>query len=104
MKNRDGERLKITGIFERFGTKNGFRGPVETLLLKDIRDEHGEFLSDHIWFTRGSSWPVLKSGDTVALTARIEAYERGYNGHRSDVYVEHSFDYKFSRPTKISVI
>ena len=103
MKKRVGERIKVKGTFERFGTKRGFRGPLETILLKDIEDEHGELLSDHVWFTRGRSWPVLKRGDTVSLVARIEEYERGYNGRRDDVLSATSLDYKLTRPTKIAV-
>lgn len=33
MKDRVGERLRVTATFERFGTKRGYRGPIETVLL-----------------------------------------------------------------------
>lgn len=33
------QRLRFLGLFERFGWKNGYRGPERTILLKDIRRE-----------------------------------------------------------------
>lgn len=104
MQRRVGERINVTGIVERFGTRRGFKGrTLQTILLKDIRDEHGEMLSDHIWFTLGLSWPALIKGDKVSLVARIEEYERGYNGRRTDVFAGFSLDYKLTRPTKITL-
>jgi hypothetical protein len=44
MRTRLGDRIQIIGTFERFGTKRGFKGPVETVLLLDIRDDQGLFV------------------------------------------------------------
>ncbi|WP_413219534.1 hypothetical protein [Tritonibacter mobilis] len=105
MKKRVGERVRVKGKFVRFGEKRGFKGPLQTILLSDVRDyETDELLTDHIWFTRGSSWPTLKSGDQVALNARIDSYQKGYNGRRPDVYVREEIDYRLTRPTKIEIV
>ena len=31
-------RATYSGIFKRFGSKNGYKGPVETVLLLDVKD------------------------------------------------------------------
>lgn len=41
-------RGTFTGTFIRKGMKNGYKGPLETILLGDIRDENGKVLTDHL--------------------------------------------------------
>jgi len=102
------QRKKFIGVFERFGTKRAYRGPdLQTVLLKDIKNENGEILCDHLWFnlTKGFGIIKLKQGDIVEFEARVKSYEKGYKGYRDDIYDKPiEYDYKLDRPTKIKKI
>lgn len=97
------ERQLFTATFERFGIKNGYVGPTQTVLLVNIMDASGKILTDHLWFnmTKGFRNLNLQKGDRVSFMGRVKKYEKGYFGRREDVYVPHSVDYKISRPTKV---
>jgi len=52
-----GQRKRFSGVFERQGKKPAYRGwgtagngYDETVLLRDIRDETGCIVADHLWF------------------------------------------------------
>lgn len=97
-------RGTFKGVFVRKGTKNGYKGPEETLLLKDITDQCDKKLTDHLWFnyTKGfEKLGELKEGDLIQFNARCKEYEKGYKGYRYDVYKPIELDYKLSHPTKI---
>lgn len=93
---KEGIRGVFTGTFERFGTKLGYRGGAEsTVLLKQIRDESGKIVSDHLWFnfTKGfASLGPMKVGDLVQFHARVKPYIKGYEFKQ--------IDFKLSHPTK----
>ncbi|CCK84213.1 Protein of unknown function [Lactobacillus equicursoris 66c] len=38
-------RHTFTGSFEKTGWKDGYRGSVQTILLLDIKDEHGQVVT-----------------------------------------------------------
>ena len=79
--------------------KNGYKGPVPTVLLKDVKNVEGKVLTDHLWFnyTKGfQSLGELKEGDIVQFNARCKEYEKGYKGYRADVYKPIEIDYKLS--------
>lgn len=99
----DGERNLYTGEFVRVGFKNGFKGPVKTVLLKDVKDENGQLVTDHLWFnmTKGFEAANPEPRDIVEFMGKAEKYIKGYNGRREDVYKPLESDYKLSRPTKI---
>ena len=99
-------RHTFTGVVGRFGFKNGYKGPLPTILLLDIRDSEDHLVTDHLWFnkTKGFSELDLHEGDKVQFDARVSEYEKGYKGYREDVYVPCSWDYKLSYPTKIKKI
>ena len=101
------ERKTFVGTFERYGTKSGYMGVQETILLKDIKTTDGEYITDHLWFnkTKGfSDLGTLKFGDIVQFDARSKEYEKGYKGYRDDVYKPIETDYKLSHPSKIKLI
>lgn len=102
----NGTRATFTGVFERFGTKNGWNGPEKTVLLKDIRNSSGEIVADHLWFnyTKGFQMLPLSPGVEVKFVARVKLYEKGYKGYREDVYKPIEYDYKLSHPTKICLV
>lgn len=97
-------RGTFTGTFIRKGMKNGYKGPLETILLGNIRNENGDILTDHLWFnmTKGfKSLGKLEEGDIIQFNARCKGYEKGYKGYRDDVYKPIEKDFKLSHPTKI---
>lgn len=96
------ERHEFTAEFVRFGIKNGWAGPVKTVLLKDVR--HGDdIVADHLWFTCGKQFEPLdlQAGDVLEFKARVASYVKGYRGYRDDVYCPVSKDWKLERPTGI---
>ena len=96
-------RHTFSGIFIRTGIKNGYKYPEETVLLKDVRDSSGKIVADHLWFnlTKGFQAANLRNGDIVQFDARVAVYQKGYRGHRTDVYCPIEQDYKLSHPTKV---
>jgi len=94
------------GTFEKRSTKNGYKGIVETILLKDITDASNNILTDHLWFnlTKGFEKVDLKPGDKIKFKARVKEYEKGYKGYRDDVYKPIESDYKLSYPSKIEKV
>lgn len=100
------ERHTFIGTFVKTGQKSGYKVPVETIMLKNIKTPDGKMLTDHLWFTftKGFKDVNLQEGDIVQFDARVAEYERGYFGRREEVYVPWSIDYKLSFPTKIKVI
>lgn len=110
LKDRLGQRFRVTAVFERWGQKKGYRGRrLRTLLLRDVRlAETGEVLTDHLWFTSGATWECLglERGDKVAFDARVTWYEKGYVGARAERKGEawSDIDYRLERPTKAEVI
>lgn len=79
-------RHVFTATFVRFGFRNGYIGPVKTILLQDVTLD-SKIVSDHLWFdlTKGFSGADLSPGDVVEFRARVSAYEKGYKGHKDDV-------------------
>jgi len=100
-------RGMFQGIFVRYGTKNGYKGPIKTVLLRQIQAVGGEIVSDHLWFnfTKGfEALGVCQEDDHIEFCARVKRYEKGYNGYRDDVYCPIETDYKLSHPTQIKKI
>ena len=100
------ERHVLTATFIRFGFRDGYKGPVKTILLQDVLLDD-KIVTDHLWFdlTKGFESADLLPGDVVEFCARVSIYEKGYKGYRNDVFdrpIEK--DYRLSRPTKIKKI
>lgn len=106
LKAINGQRLRFIASINKFGFKSAFRGdPIPTLLLTNVRNaETLEVVTDHLWFTKGKSWDDCKVGDEVAFDARVTTYEKGYKGHREEVFVPVTTDYKLERPTKVVIL
>lgn len=99
-----GVRLDVTATVERFGTKNGYKGPEPTILLKNVRDAYGNTLTDHLWFKKGKSWDAARPGCRVSFSARVDSYVKGYQGHRWDVEHTQETDYRLVYPSKVQVM
>ncbi len=104
----NGRRLRFTAQFERFGQKNGYKGPEETVLLTDVCLETGEQVTDHIWFVCGKTFDLLnlKAGCRIAFDARVGEYEKGYRGRRAEESgaAWSEIDYRLERPTKAILV
>lgn len=98
-------RETFSGTFVRFGEKNGYKGPVPTVLLKQVCNQSGKEVCNHLWFnlTKGFAALDLKGGEMVEFRARVKPYIKGYKGRREDVYVPIEQDYKLSHPTKVRI-
>ena len=98
------ERHTFTATVVRFGTKNGWNGPVRTILVKDVclDGDAPRVVTSHLWFTVGKQIAklALMSGDKIRFRARVKEYEKGYKGWRDDIWgkpIER--DYCLSFPT-----
>lgn len=85
LEEKNNERINAIGIFERFGKKStGFQGRTKTtVLLKDIRDEDGKLLTDHLWFDfiKGFQKLNLEKGDIISFSGRVNIYKKGNVKH-----------------------
>ena len=101
-------RATYSGTFKRFGSKNGYKGLIETVLLLDIKNSTGDIIADHLWFnkTKGFSSLNLQEGDVVQFDARVKEYIKGYFGYDFIMQLENPplKDYKLSHPTKLKII
>ena len=105
---KEEKRLRFRGVFERYGTKPGYRGGLKTtLLIKEIRlSETGQIIADHLWFNftkRFQNITPLNAGDHISFDARVKKYRKGYWGHNEDRQIENppSWDWKLNYPTNI---
>lgn len=106
LRSRLGEQARYKGTFERNGTMRSCRGPLPTVLLKDITDASGDVVADHVWMNTTGELEAaeLKPGDSIAFDAQVEEYVKGYLGHRDGVWAPTSIDYRLSLPTGILVV
>ena len=93
------QRTLFFAIFERYGTKSGWKGyPEKTILLKNVSNGV-KIVTDHIWFTMTKGFDALgelKQCDRIEFHARA----KGYVNYRDDID-ESEIDYKLSHSTKI---
>lgn len=103
LRKMNGERLRFSATVERFGYKRAFRGPdIKTVLLIAVKSlPDNELVTDHLWFVKGKSWDGIQPGDVIEFDARVGVYEKGYKGHRDDIFEPVTSDYRLERPTKI---
>lgn len=100
-----GKRRTFQGVFKRFGSKSGYKGPEKTVLVVNLIDfVTKELLTDHLWFTCGKQFDTLDlhEGDIVQFDARVTQYLKGYLGRNEfDEEGFQSIDYRLSFPTKV---
>ena len=100
----EGMRGLYTGEFVRTGSKHGYKGNIVTIIWKDVKDETGQIVADHLWsnMTKGFEQADLKPGDLVEFRATVEKYDKGYQGRQEDVFDKPmKTDYRLSRPMNI---
>lgn len=108
LKSREGKRGKFSGTVARFGQKAAYKGaPIVTVLLRDVRDEQGTQVTDHLWFTVRKQLRELglAPGDKVEFMARVMPYLKGYRGRREDDDLPApGIDYGLRNPTQIKKV
>ena len=100
----EGKRGLYIWKFDRTGSKSGYKSRLDTVLLKDIKDETGRIVTDHQWFnmTKGFEQADLKLGDLVEFRATVKKYIKGYKGRREYIfYKPKKADHMLSRPNNI---
>ena len=102
------ERKRYVGTVDEFGTRKGFKGLIDTILLINIKLEGSEeIITDHLWFDLGKQFSDLnlQKGDIIAFNARVAKYKKGYYGGRElEIPKPPAGDYKLQRPTKVTVV
>lgn len=108
LRDREGQRLRFRGTFERFGHRRNWHGFDEpTVLLRDVRAvDDASVTTDHLWFPMTKGFAALGSltqGDVIEFDARVTRYDKGYRGRRDDVAIEcpPTWDYRLSRLTRL---
>ncbi len=110
LKSLAGSRLTVHAVFERFGTRPGWKGkPLPTVLLTQLTTAAGQALCDHLWFSLTKELKALdlQPGDQVAFEGRAKTYKKGYHGPRleyDDSLPEPGIDYKLSHPNHVRKI
>jgi len=97
LKELMGNKIKVYGIFDRFGTKTYKHHETRTLVLQDVRDHRGNMLTDHLWFYCGKKFDKLKlkHGDQVRFEATVDSYSKGYGEYQQ-------IDYTLKYPCKVT--
>lgn len=109
LKARAGKRGRFSAKVEKFGAKSSYGYAKQTMLVTDVRDESGNQVTDHLWFTVGKQIRELelKPGDRIEFVATVRPYRKGYRGRREDDYLPApSIDYglKFPREFRKVVV
>jgi len=98
------DRDLFSGVFERYGSKGQYKGhPLKTVLLLDIKDAHGNHMTDHSWFnlTKGfESLGPLNQGDQIGFRARVKEYVKGSARRGRKIQT----DYRLSHPSKVHLL
>lgn len=95
LKKIENYRGVFTGTIERFGSVTNRWGCQTTLMLRDVKNETGKLMTDHLWFKCGKMWQKVRPmrTDTVRFNARVKVY-----------YKRYGYDYRLSHPTNIEII
>lgn len=102
-------RYRFRATVERFGKKRNRWAETRTILLGNIvliSSDTTEHVADHLWFTVGVAWSSSDIGDIVEFDARVDDYEKGYQGRlaeeRGEAWSE--TDWRLTRPTKVKSV
>jgi|SRR5690242_9383720 hypothetical protein len=108
LRARYGQRLRFSATVERFGSRSNWHGyPEPTILFRDVRFADTDAQAcDHLWFRCGAWSAGLAPGDQVMFDARVDSYEKGYQGGKAERLGLSSWDidYHLERPTKVTIV
>ncbi len=97
LKNINGKRTTFIGEVDKEGNKLHKGYDEDTLMLRNIKNEYGKVLADHLWFNltkRFADLGELRRGDILSFEARVRRYKKGSG----------KTDYKLIYPTKIKKV
>jgi hypothetical protein len=103
LKEKEGTRCVFTGECVRKETDYGYLSVNEMLLLKDIKDESNQIVTDYQWFNmaKGFSNANLSSGDIVEFSGKVEKNTLGKKKLFDGSYSSVKDDFKISFPSKV---
>ncbi len=86
-----GQRRRFNGIMVRVGKRNHYRGSrldLYTILFRDVKDEEGNIVADHLWLDCVPTFTALHPsyGDIVEFEGTVESYIRGVSSRRNYYY------------------
>lgn len=95
LKGLEGKRSIFTGEFVKVSGKKEHSGTGPAVLLRNIKNQSGQLLADHIWIDYSLEFNTLQlqEGEQIIFRARVGQYHKGKKGQL--------VDYKLHRPTKI---
>lgn len=88
-------RATFRATVDQFGSRTSHGHYKPMIMLANVRDSHGNVMTDHVWFDH-CKWVDelnLQPGDEIQFEARVRPYLKGY--------IDKHLDYKLNRPTKI---
>lgn len=106
LKDRVGRRGRFRATFNRFGAlRKAWGHPQQcTALLKNVRDESGAIVADHIWVIVGTRFGALelKPGDEVFFVARVTKYRKRNPDWQDEDDTPFVEDYRLSNPSNVT--
>lgn len=105
LKTYNNIRCTFIAEFKRYGTSVISGVEYDTVLLLNIKNTFGDFLTDHVWIREAKKFKKLKlnQGDKVMFSAIVRQYQRGYLGGNTQKD-ESKCDYKLMYLEKIKKI
>lgn len=105
LKNGTDELQTFTASFDHLALKRidriekGHRKLTPTICLKNLRDEEGNLVSDHVWLNYDTAFRklgILQKNDQILFRSRSKKYHKG-------IYKE-KVDYKIAQPRKVKLL
>ena len=92
MQPLEGRRVTFTGTFIRFGVFKTQWGSQKKVLLKNVKDNHGRYMAQHISLSEPSDVRVFdgfSQGEILQFSAIVYSYVKGYPGENIDLKLAH---------------
>ena len=116
LKDLCGKKSTFTGVFCKIGHRNSFfvRGSkkkylkkLNTVLIRDLKDEEGNIVADHIWLDLTPPWVRVHPnfGDIVEFKGSVQNYVKGMcSSNRYYSRNIYELDYTIAGITDIKVL
>ncbi|MBW5449334.1 hypothetical protein GE107_25235 [Cohnella sp. CFH 77786] len=82
----EGKRSIFTGEYVKVSGKKEHNGAGPAILLRNIKDQDGQLLADHLWVDHCQEFDSLelKEGEQIIFRARVGQYRKGKHGQLVD--------------------
>ena len=107
LKKLVGVRGRFTAKVERFGEKSVMGRTLKTILFRDVKDDSGMIVAEHLWFPvrKNMASAQLAVGDFVSLNGTVAKYKKGYKGNNLEIAGRPiKTDYCLKYPAKVQKI